>query len=96
MLNTNKSTNDRSIDSSVLDDVRKHIAARVIGQQYLRIADKYRMVLLAHDEIVFVVPERKVKQAKADLLETLSTPPDWCSDAPLSGEVGVFDTYVKM
>ena len=35
MLNTSKTTNDRSIDSSVLDGVRKHISSRVVGQRDL-------------------------------------------------------------
>lgn len=78
------------------ENVIQAISRVVVGQQYLRIADMYRMVLLAHDEIVLVVPDKKVKQAKHDLLETLRIPPDWCKDAPLDGEVGVFDRYTKM
>ena len=35
MLNTNRSAKDRSIDSSVLDSVRTHIASRVVGQRDL-------------------------------------------------------------
>ena len=35
LLNTSKTTNDRSIDSSVLDGVRKHISSRVVGQRDL-------------------------------------------------------------
>jgi MoxR-like ATPase len=35
LLNTSKTNNDRSIDSSVLDGVRKSIAARVVGQHDL-------------------------------------------------------------
>lgn len=68
----------------------------VFGEQFLQIADLHRMVLLSHDEIVLCVPDRKVNQAKHDLLEALRWNPAWCKDAPLDGEVGVFDKYVKM
>jgi MoxR-like ATPase len=50
LLNTNKSTNDRSIDSSVLDDVRKHIAARVIGQHDL--VDSMLICLLSEGHVL--------------------------------------------
>jgi len=88
--------NTRMYGGKMTENLIQATARVVVGQQYLRIADQYRMVLLAHDEIVLCVPDRKVKQAKYDLLETLSTAPDWCADAPLGGEVGVFDQYVKM
>jgi DNA polymerase len=78
------------------ENIIQALSRIVVGEQYLRIADKYRMVLLAHDEIVLCVPNRKIKQAKHDLMETLCSPPDWCPDAPLGGEVGVFERYVKM
>lgn len=88
--------NTKIYGGKLVENVIQAIARVVVGQQYLRIADKYRMVLLAHDEIVLVVPNRQVQKAKRDLLETLSTPPAWCPDAPLSGEVGAFNHYVKM
>jgi DNA polymerase len=80
----------------LVENIIQATARVVVGQQYLRIADMYRMVLLAHDEIVLVVPKRKAKKAADDLLQTLKEPPWWCKDAPLNGEVGVFNTYVKM
>ena len=50
MLNTSKSLNDRSIDSSVLDDVRKHIAARVVGQRDL--VDSMLICLLSEGHVL--------------------------------------------
>ena len=86
----------RIYGGKLTENVIQAVSRVVIGQQFLRIADQYRMVLLAHDEIVLCVPDRKVRQAKHDLMETLCLPPDWCKDAPLGGEVGVFDKYTKM
>jgi DNA polymerase len=88
--------NTKIYGGKLTENLIQAVSRVVIGQQYLRLADKYRMVLLAHDEIVLVVPNRSVNKAKRALLDTLSTPPQWCKDAPLNGEVGVFDTYVKM
>jgi len=88
--------NTKIYGGKLVENVIQAIARVVVGQQYLRIADRYRMVLLAHDEIVLVVPTRQTKRAAKELQETLNTAPDWCKDAPLSGEVGIFDRYVKM
>jgi MoxR-like ATPase len=50
LLSTSKSLNDRSIDSSVLDDVRKHIAARVVGQRDL--VDSMLICLLSEGHVL--------------------------------------------
>jgi DNA polymerase bacteriophage-type len=43
----------------------------------------YRIVLHVHDEIVLEVPEEQVEQASKDLLEVMTTPPDWAEGLPL-------------
>jgi len=50
LLNTSTSDNDRNIDSSVLDGVRTHIAARVVGQREL--VDSMLICLLSEGHVL--------------------------------------------
>lgn len=71
------------------------LARCVVAEQILTIADKYRVVLLVHDEVVLCVPEHQAEQALADTLEAFHTPRPWCPDLPVAGEGKISDYYAK-
>ena len=52
---------------------------------------RYKVALTVHDEVVAVVPKAASQWALDFMLKTMSTPPKWCSDLPVSceGEVGL-------
>jgi len=43
----------------------------------------YRIVLHVHDEIVLEVPDAEVEQASKDIVEIMTTPPEWAKGLPL-------------
>ena len=51
----------------------------------------YRIVTMAHDEIVIIAKKGGAKKALDFMIKTMSTPPDWAPDLPLAAE-GSYDT----
>lgn len=72
--------------------------ARIIVADVMReVAKHYRVVMMTHDEIVFLVPGGK-KEAKAALdwcIGLMSTSPEWAPNLPLSAEGGYDVRYSK-
>jgi hypothetical protein len=69
------------------------LARIVVAEQGLRIADRYRVVLLVHDEVVLCVPTREAKRALDFSLEQMTLPPAWAQGIPLAAEGGIGDNY---
>ena len=72
--------------------------ARIIVADVMReVAKIFRVVMMTHDEIVFLVKGGK-KEAQASLdwvIGLMSTPPHWAPDLPLSAEGGFARNYSK-
>lgn len=69
------------------------LARIVVAEQGLRIADRYRVVLLVHDEVVLCVPTREAKRALDFSVEQMTLPPAWAQGIPLAAEGGIGDNY---
>lgn len=72
--------------------------ARIIVANVMReVSRTYRVVMMTHDEIVFVVPGTKKDAQKAlDWVTVLmATPPSWAPDLPLASEGGFDTRYSK-
>ncbi len=78
------------------ENIVQALARIVVADQILRIAWKYRTVLMVHDEVILCVPTSQAKKALKDTLETFHTPPLWAPDLPVAGEGGVTDYYQKL
>lgn len=48
-----------------------------------------------HDEIVCTVSEKEAKQAQAEIVRIMTTPPEWISDLPLGVESEITKRYKK-
>jgi hypothetical protein len=59
----------------------------------LRIQKRLPLAMQLHDELVYVVPDAMVDEAKALLHEVMCKPPDWAPDLPLAADVGVGQSY---
>lgn len=68
------------------------LARVIIGEQMLKIAKKYRVVSMSHDEILAIAPELEAGTCLDFMLETMKTPPVWAPDLPLSAE-GKYESY---
>ena len=84
---------DRVYGSKVMQRCTQSLARDIICEHMLAIDKKYHVVGTVHDEVVCVVAEDEVEEAKKYMLEVMCTPPWWAPDLPLGAEVGVGDNY---
>lgn len=66
-----------------------------VGEQMLMIADLYRVVMMTHDEVVFLAPAKKADAALEYGIKCMSTPLSWCPDLPFAAEGGHDVCYSK-
>jgi DNA polymerase len=83
----------RIYGGKVVENVCQAVARCVIGEQMLRIAKKYRVVLTVHDAIACVAPIEEKEEAVKYVAECMRWRPKWAETLPLNCEVGVGDSY---
>jgi DNA polymerase len=71
------------------------LARIVIGEQVLKIAERYPIGCLVHDSIVSLVPDSqdKVDEMCEYVHTIMSTPPSWADGLPLACEIKVGENY---
>ena len=69
------------------------IARCIIGEQMLKIAKKYRVVLTVHDSIVACVRDEEVAEAQAYIEECMRWTPAWAEGLPINCESGTGKSY---
>ena len=77
----------------IVHNCTQSLARDIICEHMLQIDKKYHVVGTVHDEVVCVVADDEVEEAKAFMLEVMRTPPWWAQDLCLDAEVGVGDNY---
>jgi len=83
----------RLYGGKVIENVCQALARIVIGEQLLRVAKKYKVVMTVHDAIGCVVPEGEVKQAMKFVEDSMRVRPKWAQDLPLDCEGGFGNSY---
>ena len=71
---------------SLVENVVQALARIVVGEQMLKVQERYRVVLTVHDAAVIVVPEAQKDEAMAYIIECMSVAPDWASGLPVTCE----------
>lgn len=69
------------------------LARIIIGEQMLRIAKKYRVVMTVHDAIAVVAPEAEAETAQEYVELCMRLRPSWAPELPLNCESGYGDSY---
>lgn len=77
------------------ENVVQYLARHVVAEQMLEIAKKYRIVMMKHDEIVYLAKDKEVKQAYEFGLKVMRTSPVWAPDLPVDAEGGYANNYSK-
>jgi len=77
------------------ENVIQALARIVVADQIAEIANKYRVVLMVHDEVILCVKKKKKKKAFKETVEAFHKPPVWAPDLPVAGEGGITDYYQK-
>ena len=75
------------------ENLIQHLARCVIGEQLLRVAKRYRVVLTVHDAIACIAPEAEAFEAQAYVEECMRWVPAWAEGLPLNCESGVGKNY---
>ncbi len=77
-----------------LENIIQALARIVVMDAALRLNAKgYRFVLQAHDELVFIVPEYSIDEAKQIIHAEMTVSPTWAPDLPLTADIGVGSSY---
>jgi DNA polymerase len=71
---------------SLVENVVQALARIVVGEQMLKIQERYRVALTVHDAAVILVPESEKDEAMAYVVECMSVPPDWAKGLPVACE----------
>jgi hypothetical protein len=77
----------------VVENLCQALARCIIGEQMLRIAKKYKVVLTVHDAVMCVVPETEAKEALLYVNECMRWRPSWATTLPLACELGMGTSY---
>jgi DNA polymerase I-like protein with 3'-5' exonuclease and polymerase domains len=78
---------------SVVENVVQALARIIVGEQMIKINDKYRPVLTVHDAIVCVATNEDKDNAIKYITEVMSTPPKWGQDLPIACEAKYGESY---
>jgi DNA polymerase len=84
---------NRIYGGKVVENVCQALARIVIGDQMLKIAERYRVVMTVHDAVACVVPQADVDEAQAYVESCMRLRPKWASDLPLNCESGYGKSY---
>lgn len=77
----------------VTENLVQALARIVVAEQMIKIGERYKVVLQVHDEVVILCDKDEVDEAKAYMLEVMSTPPSWAPDLPVACEADHGDNY---
>jgi DNA polymerase len=78
---------------SLVENVVQALARIVVGEQMLKIQERYRVALTVHDAAVILVPESEKDEALAYIVECMSVPPDWARGLPVACEAKYGHSY---
>jgi len=81
---------------SLVENVVQALARIVVGEQMLKIQERYRVALTVHDAAVVVVSEAEKDKALAYIVECMNWTPDWARGLPVTCEAQYGTSYGDM
>jgi DNA polymerase len=85
----------RIYKSKFIQNIIEFLSRLVLTEAWIKINQKYRVVLSTHDELVCLCEASEAQQGLDFVLNTLKTPPTWCPDLPIDAEGGFSERYNK-
>jgi DNA polymerase len=77
----------------LVENICQGLARCIIGEQMIKIAKQYKVVLTVHDAIACIAPEEEAEEAMAYVMECMKWVPDWAEGLPLNCEAGYGKSY---
>lgn len=93
VLRGRTTSKDKVYGSKVFQRITQSLARDIIAANALAIDKRYWVAGLVHDEVICLVPDEEVDEAKVYINQVMSTPPDWMPNLPLACEIGVGKRY---
>jgi len=84
---------NRIYGGKVVENICQALARIVIGEQMLRVADKYCVVMTVHDAIACIAPTAEAETAMEYVEMCMKLRPDWGLELPLNCEAGYGKSY---
>ena len=78
---------------SVVENVIQALARIIVGEQMVKIGEKYRPALTVHDSVVIISPKDSVDEAKNYVEGCMKTTPAWAKGLPVDCELGYAENY---
>jgi DNA polymerase I-like protein with 3'-5' exonuclease and polymerase domains len=75
------------------ENICQGLARCIIGEQMLKIAKRYKVVLTVHDAVACVAPKEEADEAMAYVMECMRYVPSWADGIPLNCEAGYGENY---
>ena len=79
--------------AKAVENIVQGLARCIIGEQMLKIAKRYRVLLTVHDAVCVLVREDDIAAGRAFVEECMRWTPDWAEGLPLDCESGVGKNY---
>jgi DNA polymerase len=92
VYDTRKGPN-RIYGGKVVENICQGLARCVIGEQMLKIAQRYKVVLTVHDAVACIAPIAEAEEAAKYVQECMRWRPKWAETLPLNCEVKMGDSY---
>ena len=77
----------------LVENICQALARCIIGEQMLKIANRYKPCLTVHDAIACIAPKDEVEEAMAYVMECMKWTPDWAKGLPVSCKAGYGQSY---
>jgi DNA polymerase len=84
---------NRIYGGKVVENVVQALARIAVGEQLLRIAKKYKVVMTVHDAVCALVPEVEKERGLEYVELCMKIRPQWAPDLPLNCEAGADPRY---
>ena len=76
-----------------VENVTQALARCIVGEQMLKIAEKYRVVLTVHDSVVCCVRQEEAEDAQQYIERCMRWTPDWAEGLPVNCESDIGQRY---
>lgn len=88
-----KGLSTRVYGGLMVENFCQAVARCVVGEQMLRIAKRYKVVLTVHDAVACIAKEEEAAEAQAYVEECMTWRPKWAQGLPLACESGLGASY---
>jgi DNA polymerase len=78
---------------AMVENIVQALARIIVGEQMLKLQERYRPVLTVHDAAVCVVPRPEIEEGMAFITQVMSTPPEWAAGLPVACEAKYGESY---